>query len=70
MMYPIYSFRLLMMASYLLCMSDLMGQKKRNVEIFAGPNLTNVQHIENGVKLYYTTPERPFIPFNITWCYS
>lgn len=60
MMHPVYSFRLLIMVSYLLCVGDLMGQKKRTVELFAGPNLTNVQHIENGVKLYYITPERPF----------
>ncbi|NOT37476.1 MAG: hypothetical protein HOP11_08870 [Saprospiraceae bacterium] len=37
-----------------------MCQERRNLQIFAGPSITNVQEIINGEKHFFASPERPF----------
>jgi len=62
--HQVWTIKLLLMVIYMIWCVNLSAQKKRTLELFAGPNLTNVQHIVNGEKLFFTTPERPFYTIN------
>ncbi|MEO6691559.1 MAG: hypothetical protein ABIO44_04390 [Saprospiraceae bacterium] len=59
-MNKLYGNRLLLFICLLVWTCILKGQKSRNLILFAGPSLTNVQQIVNGEKLFFTSPERPF----------
>lgn len=61
--YFLQSLRLIIATNFIIGGSDLKAQKERTLEVFVGPNLTNVQQIVNGEKIFYTTPERPFYTF-------
>ena len=39
---------------------SLVGQKDTKIKAIIGPSVTNVQHIHNGEKDFFISPERPF----------
>ncbi|MEO6692339.1 MAG: hypothetical protein ABIO44_08380 [Saprospiraceae bacterium] len=46
--------------NFLLFLGNSYGQKNRELIILAGPSITNIQHIINGEKIFYLSPERPY----------